>query len=59
MAIISPKHSDGRVDFRIQPPKLEVPYKLPMDIENKLDKLYRKLNLNTGSADIMVNADGE
>lgn len=59
MAIISPKYTDGRVDFRIQPPKLEVPYKLPIDIEQKLDKLYRQLGLNTGSADIMVNTEGE
>lgn len=59
MAIICPVYNNGEVDFRIHPPKLEVPYKLPADVEQKLDKLYRQLGLNTGSADIMVNTEDE
>ena len=34
------------------------PFKLPDDIEEKLDKLYKKLDLNTGSADFIVDKEG-
>lgn len=59
MAIFSQSSEDSKIDFRISPPSVEVPYKLPLSIEQKLRKLYKALNLNTGSADLIVNERGD
>ncbi len=59
MAIFSQGSEATKIDYRIAPPSVEVPYQLPKDIEMKLAKLYRKLELNTGSADLIVNEEGE
>jgi ATP-GRASP peptide maturase of grasp-with-spasm system len=36
-----------------------MPYQLPIDIEIKLDKLMKQLNLNSGSIDIIKDIDGQ
>jgi ATP-GRASP peptide maturase of grasp-with-spasm system len=36
-----------------------MPYQLPNDIEQKLDKLMKQLNLNSGSIDIIKDIDGQ
>lgn len=36
-----------------------IPYQLPQEVEEKLDRLMRKLELNTGSIDLIVSEDGE
>lgn len=59
MAIFSQGSEHTKIDYRIKPPKVEVPYKLPQDIENKLRQLYNNLNLNTGSADLIVTPSNE
>lgn len=59
MAIFSQSSEDSKTDYRISPPGVEVPYKLPLPIEQKLRKLYESLNLNTGSADLIVDKQGE
>ena len=61
MAIFSQRNKQTAVDFRkycSELPNKNEPFKLPDDVEEKLDKLYKKLDLNTGSADFMVDKDG-
>lgn len=61
MAIFSQMNKQTSVDFRkysSELPNKNEPFKLPDEIEKKLDKLYRRLNLNTGSADFMVDKEG-
>ncbi len=61
MAIFSQLNKQTSVDFRkysSELPNKNEPFKLPDEIEKKLDKLYRRLNLNTGSADFMVDKEG-
>ena len=57
MAIFSQSSDKTKIDFRkynsIKPNKTE-PYKLPKEIEIKLENLFRQLNLNTGSVDLIV-----
>ncbi|WP_273444825.1 hypothetical protein [Neolewinella agarilytica] len=36
-----------------------LPYQLPIEVENKLTQLMQKLDLNTGSIDLIVNETGE
>jgi ATP-GRASP peptide maturase of grasp-with-spasm system len=36
-----------------------MPYQLPIDIEKKLDKLMKQLNLNSGSIDIIKDINGQ
>jgi D-alanine-D-alanine ligase-like ATP-grasp enzyme len=36
-----------------------VPITLPADVEEKLDRLFRALDLNTGSVDMIVDEEGE
>lgn len=59
MAILSQSNEDSKVDFRKAPPAAEFPYKLPIELESKLRKLYKHLNLNTGSADIIVDKNNQ
>ena len=61
MAIFSQRNKQTSVDFRkycTELPNKNEPFKLPNDIEKKLDKLYKKLDLNTGSADFVVDKEG-
>jgi ATP-GRASP peptide maturase of grasp-with-spasm system len=62
MAIFSQQSSETKIDFRNydwETPNRCVPYKLPMNIEEKLSKLMALLKLNTGSIDLIVNTTGE
>ncbi|KXB78938.1 hypothetical protein HMPREF3034_02254 [Prevotella sp. DNF00663] len=58
MAILSQKINETVTDYRkpiCSHKKMRmVPYTLPQDIENKLFLLFKKLDLNTGSVDIIV-----
>jgi ATP-GRASP peptide maturase of grasp-with-spasm system len=62
MAIFSQLDKQTSVDFRKynhKKPNRKVPYKLPIEIENRLSILMKKLNLNFGSIDMIVNTNGE
>lgn len=62
MAIFSQNDSSTNIDFRNynnEKPNRCVPYKLPQNIEKKLDKLMRKLQLNSGSIDMIVTPEGK
>ena len=62
MAIFSQADEQTKVDFRNynrEKPNRNVPYKLPPDIENKLDLFMKKMNLDTGSIDIIVTPEFE
>lgn len=57
MAIFSQNDVKTSVDFRNynnEKPNRNVPYKLPTDIEIKLDLLMKKLDINCGSIDMIV-----
>jgi ATP-GRASP peptide maturase of grasp-with-spasm system len=62
MAIFSQSNSQTNVDFRkydsVRPNKTE-PFKFPNHIEEKLRNVFKELNLNCGSVDIIINKDGE
>lgn len=61
MAIFSQNDEKTNVDFRkynLQKPNRNVPYILPTDITSKIKKLMRKLNLETGSIDMIKTRDG-
>lgn len=57
MAIFSQSDEQTSVDFRkynsINPNRTE-PYKLPKEIESKLKDIFDECNLNTGSADLIL-----
>ena len=60
-AIFSQSNEKTVIDFRnydYSKPNRTVPYKLPIELSNKLVKLMTSLNLNTGSIDIIVGKDG-
>ncbi|WP_258099407.1 grasp-with-spasm system ATP-grasp peptide maturase [Marinoscillum pacificum] len=60
MAIFSQDNDQTTVDFRrydYKYPNRNVPFKLPVDIDQKLKKLLRRLKLNTGSIDLLVSGD--
>lgn len=61
MAIFSQSNKQTEVDFRKycaeRPNKVE-PFKLPRDIEEKLDRLFHYFDLNCGSVDIVVDKSG-
>lgn len=62
MAIFSQSSSKTKVDFRKNFGDnlvRTVPYKLPENIETKLQYLFSDLELNTGSADLIVDSKGE
>lgn len=56
MAIFSQSNPQTKVDFRAydwEKPNRFIPYQLPLQIEAKVDLLMKKLQLNTGSLDII------
>ncbi|NIF07405.1 grasp-with-spasm system ATP-grasp peptide maturase [Chryseobacterium sp. Tr-659] len=60
MAIFSQKDEQTKVDVRkynIDKPNRNVPYNLPIDIEEKINVLMRSLNLNSGSLDFIKKGD--
>lgn len=62
MAIFSQKNVQTQVDFRqydLDKPNRTVPYNLPKELEKKLDKLMRELNLNSGSIDLIKGTDNQ
>lgn len=61
MAIFSQNNRKTKEDFRNydnQRPNRTVPYKLPADLELKLDQLMKALQFRTGSIDLMVDMQG-
>lgn len=57
MAILSQSDKQTETDFRKynnEKPNRNLPYKLPFSIEEKLQNLFKMLNLNTGSVDLIV-----
>lgn len=61
-AIFSQKDSKTKTDYRnynINKPNRVVPFMLPTDIHNKLITLMKKMNLDTGSIDFIVNKKNE
>lgn len=62
MAIFSQKNQQTEVDFRKydseKPNKCE-PFQLPKSVEEKLEKIYKALNLSSGSADLILDKNGE
>lgn len=61
MAIFSQNNRKTKDDFRNydnQRPNRTVPYKLPADLEGKLDQLMKALHFRTGSIDLMVDMQG-
>ncbi len=60
MAMFSQSHSATQVDFRRYPedPTRVVPYNLPEGIEQLIDTLMKRLNLDTGSLDMVRTKDG-
>lgn len=62
MAIFSQSNKRTKTDFRFydqEHPNRSVPYQLPIEIEGKIIQLMNKLNLKTGSVDLMKGLDGE
>lgn len=62
MAIFSQENEKTQVDFRNYDklkPNRTVPYKLPIKIENKISALMDKLDLETGSIDLIKSMDGD
>jgi ATP-GRASP peptide maturase of grasp-with-spasm system len=62
MAIMSQNDKQTVVDFRVyndEKPNRNVPFQLPKEIEIKLDKLMQKLNLNSGSIDMIVTSEND
>jgi ATP-GRASP peptide maturase of grasp-with-spasm system len=62
MAMFTQQNSQTSIDFRrYDRSKMNrrVPYKLPNGIEIRLRKLMKKLNLNTGSMDLIKNLNGD
>lgn len=61
MAIFSQNDSQTSVDFRnynSKKPNRFIPYQLPKDLDRKITKLMKSLNLETGSIDIIKGTDG-
>jgi len=61
MAIFSQNNEQTIVDFRkysSSKPNRTEPFILPKKVENQLGRLYKALNLSTGSADLIVDKDG-
>lgn len=60
MAIFSQNDSQTSVDFRKynnKKPNRKVPYLLPLEIQCRLQELFEKLQLDTGSVDLIVDAN--
>lgn len=57
MAIFSQRNTKTKIDFRnydFNTPNRCIPFTLPNEIKNKLQKFMRKLNLTSGSIDMLV-----
>ncbi len=62
MAIFSQNNPKTETDFRRydrQKPNRNVPYQLPIEIEKKLHLLCKGLRLNSGSADLILDQQGQ
>lgn len=62
MAIFSQKDKQTQVDYRKynnSRPNRFVPFRLPDHIDRKIKSLFTKLELNTGSADMIVDEEGQ
>ncbi len=62
MAIFSQNDQQTKLDYRNynrEKPNRNIPYILPEDIKEKLQLLMDKLDLNTGSIDMIVTPEGE
>lgn len=62
MAIFSQSNAESKEDFRkydFTKPNKRIPYKLPVDLEKKLDKMLKSLALNCCSIDIIKSVNGE
>jgi ATP-GRASP peptide maturase of grasp-with-spasm system len=62
MAIFSQNDEQTKLDYRNynrEKPNRNIPYILPEDIKDKLQLLMNKLNLNTGSIDMIVTPEGD
>jgi ATP-GRASP peptide maturase of grasp-with-spasm system len=60
MAIFSQEDSQTSLDFRrynFKKPNRAIPFKLPKELESKLDSFMNKVGLNTGSIDIIYGKD--
>jgi len=60
MAIFSQNDEQTKTDFRVynyDKPNRCVPFKLPVEIENKLNKLMKILDFESGSIDIIYGTD--
>lgn len=61
MAIFSQSDEQTSVDFRqynYKRPNRSVPLKLPVDLEEQINTLFARLGLNTGSADFILDRQG-
>ncbi|MBQ0734859.1 grasp-with-spasm system ATP-grasp peptide maturase [Aquimarina celericrescens] len=62
MAIFSQNNTKTEIDFRKydeEVPNRNVPYKLPNDIEDKIDAFMKAMNLNTGSIDLIFTENNQ
>src|SRR5690606_10463706 len=59
MAIFSQSQDQTKVDFRKYATNRTTPYKLPNTIEKQLQKVFEEFNLNTGSADIILDKNNK
>lgn len=52
---------DNNIDYRTKLISMEnlriIPFQLPIEIEHKLDNIFKKFNMNYGSADLMYSND--
>lgn len=62
MAIFSQQNSNTSLDYRnydFEEPNRTVPFNIPEDLERKLSNLMERLNLKSGSIDLIVNPNNE
>ena len=62
MAIFSSQDPQTRIDFRMynaEKPNRTVPLQLPADIETKIKEFMKRVNLTTGSLDLIYSQQGE
>lgn len=62
MAIFSQSNKQTEVDFRkydLQTPNRNTKYKLPQEIQNQIQLLFKELELETGSVDLIVDEDDQ
>ena len=61
MAIFTPPNTISAVDFRhyYDQPNMLTPYKLPIELDEKIDKLMKSLDINSGSIDFIKTPDDE